>query len=103
MPMSTSTPTDFLYKVGDKVLVRDDFVPGMRYAMRNDPSITMDFATRMEEYYDSYVTIAAYYNGRYLIEEDGWDCKWTDNMFVGLYQDCSMPDPDTSYLDFDWS
>lgn len=72
------------YNVGDKVTVRSDLLIGEQYAMEN--SDTYDtFIDEMVYFLGKEVTIAEIeeYDGEleYLIEEDGQECSWTDEMF----------------------
>lgn len=74
-----------LYKVGDRVVVRDDLILDRCYYMLNadgHPGRVGDtFVTEMSKYLGSVVTIKSL-NHKYRIKECG--LNWTDEMFVGL-------------------
>ena len=67
------------YKVGDKVRVRKDLWIGTHYGAY--------FASEMDDYKGSVVTICGTYSTCYCIKEDEGRCVWTDEMFEGLAED----------------
>lgn len=67
------------YKVGDKVLVRDDLEVGESYFMK-DGEARNSFVVNMNKLLGKVVTIASA-NYQYRIEE--FDYSWTDDMFAG--------------------
>lgn len=70
------------YKVGDRVRVRDDLEPDIRYYMsdRSSSNVAID---EMRALGGQYVTIDSLApNGQYHIV--GQTCYWTDEMFVDI-------------------
>lgn len=76
----------FRYKVGDRVVVRDDLVLHEHYYM--DGGRYLDsFVGSMEKFMGKVVTIREVQrpSGKYLIV--GSDKNWTDEMFAGLEEE----------------
>ena len=70
------------YKVGDRVKVRDDLKPDIRYYM-DDKSASNFAIEKMCMLGGSYVTINSIGpSGQYCIA--GHTCYWTDEMFVDI-------------------
>lgn len=89
------------YQIGDRVIVREDLIEGMRYRME-DHSASNSATDDMCKLRGKVVQISDYLNGQYLVSSgmesvDMWNYRWTDEMFSELA--CSPP-PDISDDEF---
>jgi hypothetical protein len=87
------------YKVGDKVLVRNDLVEyEVRYHMEGN-SEWWYFYPNMAEFKGKVVTITTYdsEDDAYEIEEDAREDYWVDEMFEGLAEEEKPAKPTTKY------
>lgn len=76
----------YFHDIGDAVVVKSDLHTGIHYYMKSgsEASIYNDVTEEMKKYAGKIVHIAAYINGRYLIEEDDYEWVWTDDMFENV-------------------
>lgn len=75
---------NFKYKVGDKVIVREDLIKGDQYYMENTGKRDV-VVEAMLKFRGKTVTINRTTTlGEYKISEDGAEWNWTDEMFSGL-------------------
>lgn len=83
-------PTEYRYKIGDKVLVKNDLHEALTYSdsykMRSGPRAGgwASCTKRHLSFAGAIVTIKSYKNGGYHIAETPDGDFWTDDMFVGL-------------------
>ena len=70
------------YKIGDKVLVREDLEPYQRYRGQS-------FVASMTPFKGKIVTIYDVVDGDYRIKEDNQNWRWTDEMFKKISEDFS--------------
>ena len=71
------------YKIGDKVLVREDLEPYQRYRGQS-------FVASMTPFKGKIVTIYDVVDGDYRIKEDNQNWRWTDEMFKKISEDFSL-------------
>jgi len=72
--------SEFKFKIGDKVKVRNDLIIDEAYAMENSDFYNT-FEKQMAKYKGKIVTIDGFYGKEYFIREDGGEWGWTDEMF----------------------
>ncbi len=83
-------PTEYRYKIGDKVLVKNDLHEALTYSdsykMRSGPRAGgwASCTKRHLSFAGAIVTIKSYKNGGYHIVEAPDADFWTDDMFVSL-------------------
>lgn len=73
------------YKIGDKVLVREDLEPYQRYREQS-------FVASMTPFKGKIVTIYDVVDGDYRIKEDNQNWWWTDEMFSGKVSEDFSPE-----------
>ena len=72
------------YKIGDKVIVREDLISGERYGKDVFTSTMVSFKGKV-------VTISKVIGFKYEIEEDDKTWNWTDEMFSGKVSEDFIP------------
>jgi hypothetical protein len=75
---------DYLYNIGDMVIVKADLRMNVDYYMKSGPHGTYSYnnvVDDMKKFAGTVVHIAKHTEGQYLIEEDGYNFAWTDEMF----------------------
>ena len=80
------------YKIGDKVLVREDLEPYQRYRGQS-------FVASMTPFKGKIVTIYNVVDGDYRIKEDNQNWRWTEEMFSGkVSEDFSSEESDSQNI-----
>lgn len=75
---------DYLYNVGDAVVVKSNLRKNVDYHMKSGPEVAYGYNNATDEMIElagTVVHIAKQTGGQYLIEEDDYSFCWTDEMF----------------------
>ena len=80
------------YKIGDKVIIREDLEPYQRYRGQS-------FVASMTPFKGKIVTIYNVVDGDYRIKEDNQNWRWTEEMFSGkVSEDFSSEESDSQNI-----
>ena len=79
---------DYLYDIGDAVVVKSDLRTNVDYYMKSGPDKTLynNVTPGMQKFGGKVVHILDHVGNQYLIEEDEHSWWWTDAMFEGEVQ-----------------